>query len=95
MHVAAHPQEFDCDKCKYSKHCTPENPSPFPQWNVNGEDLLVCPKGQVNHESAEWLRYYMHYTNGFLPVNGGLLEQTAKFIAAMEIIEGAKAGLDG
>jgi len=54
-----------------------------------------CPKGSVTRESGEWLRYYAHYMDGYLPVEGGLLNQTAKFITAMEIIKIAMAGIDG
>ena len=67
----------------------------MPQWEIDGEDLTVCPRGQVTHESAQWLRYYSHYCNNILPTAGGILDQTGKYIAAMEIIEATKAGLDG
>ena len=93
VNVAAAPKEFDCDKCKYFKHCTPENPGSFPQWEIDGAHFNVCPKGLVTRDSAEWLRYYSHFSKGIMPVSGGLLENTAKFVEAMEIIEIAKAGL--
>ena len=70
-----------------------DNPSKFPQWQIEGEELYACPKGMVTHESAEWLRYYSHYSKNMLPVAGGIIDQTARFVAAMEIIEITKAGL--
>ncbi|MBI5427543.1 MAG: hypothetical protein HZA02_04600 [Nitrospinae bacterium] len=36
-------------------------------------------------------RLYRHYKNGFLPVSGGILDQTNPFLQAMEIVESAVA----
>jgi hypothetical protein len=77
------------------KYCTPDNPAPAPLWRIDEDDLDVCPKGLVTHESAEWLRYYSHYCKNILPAAGGLLNQTMKYVSAMELIEATKAGLDG
>jgi len=35
------------------------------------------------------LSFYSHYKNGFLPDSGGLLEQAATFLDAMNIIASA------
>ena len=94
VNVAAHPKEFDCNACSM-KHCTEETKSPSVLWNIDGDDFKVCPKGLVTHASSEWLRYYAHYMNNILPTSGGLLQQTAKFVKAMELIEMTKAGLNG
>ena len=47
--------------------------------------------------NAEWalLRLSAHYRNNYLPLAGGLLDQPAAFIEAMEIIEGARAKVNG
>ena len=46
-----------------------------------------CPFEQVSNLSANFLRAYNFYKNGFLPNQGSWLEQPAKFIEAIEIIE--------
>ena len=92
--MAAHPKDFDCNKCTW-KHCTPDNPSPNPQWDIDGEEFNVCPKGLVTWESIDWLRYHSHYEKGFLPVAGGMMNQTAQFVEAMEIIDSTLVRLNG
>jgi hypothetical protein len=54
---------------------------------IDGEDFHVCPKGLITRESHEWLSWHTHYKNHFLPVAGGLLDQTAIFLEAMNFIE--------
>ena len=42
----------------------------------------------MSADSWEWLKWYGHYKNCILPAAGGLLDQTAVFVEAMEAIEG-------
>lgn len=94
VHVAAHADKFDCDRCPYWKHCDDSNPSPVPQWEIAGEKLKVCPKGKITGDSWEWIRWYSHYTKQLLPTMGGVLDQTAKYIEAMETIERTKGTIN-
>jgi len=34
-----------------------------------------------------WMRYYRHYSNGFLMLAGGIQEQPLRYLDAMEIID--------
>ena len=36
--------------------------------------------------SYQMIRLYGHYQNGYLPREGGILDQPAKYLTAMEII---------
>lgn len=47
---------------------------------------MVTPKSNM------LLRLYRHYQNNVLPFAGGILEQPAQYMRAMEIIEGALNG---
>lgn len=38
-------------------------------------------------ETNLYIKFYGHYKNGWLPAEGGLLDQTARFLSAMAIIE--------
>lgn len=54
-------------------------------------DLNTCPTKLVTEASVAWLRLYRFFRRGFLPFSGGLLEQPARFLDAMEVIDGASA----
>lgn len=41
----------------------------------------------ITAHSAEWLRLYRFYQHHTLPFTGGLYDQPAKYLEAMEIIE--------
>ena len=60
-------------------------------WEIDGEEFYSCPKGLVTVESRLWINWYQHYKNNLLPVSGGVLDQSAKFLDAMLIIESTKA----
>lgn len=61
----------------------PGNLDPTSRW----EDIRYCPLSRITEETALYLKYYGHYKNGYLPAEGGLLDQTARFLRAMEIID--------
>lgn len=56
-------------------------------WKFEGREYKGCPFEQVSSLSANFLRAYNFYKNGFLPNEGSWLEQPAKFIEAVEVIE--------
>jgi len=49
-------------------------------------DSNVCLKPLITQQSIFLLRLHKHYENGMLPYSGGLLDQSAVFIEAMEVI---------
>jgi len=56
-------------------------------WKFEGKQYQGCPFKQVTDLSVNFLRAYNFYKNGFLPNTGSWLEQPAKFIEAVEVIE--------
>ena len=45
-----------------------------------------CPVKFVTNDAVQILAMYDHYKNGFLPISGGLLEQSNVFLQAMSFI---------
>jgi len=60
--------------------------APAPVFDLDGEIFNRCPRTYVTPEVADLLRLYTHYDKGFLPVAGGVLDQTPQYLAAMSII---------
>lgn len=93
MDVSRKPKEFDCSKCPHH-YCDEageiegsQGPAPFPKWEFNGEELKTCLLPMITPMSRELLKLHMHYRAGYLPLSGGILDQPAGFLRAMEIIE--------
>lgn len=61
-------------------------PSPIPVFVLDGEQYFRCPLRVITRETAELLRYFKFYKEGYLPVSGGMLDQSAKFLSAIEVI---------
>lgn len=89
MVVAHHREQFNCQACKFHRHCDASNPSPFPVWVIPeiGLESRTCLLPMVDESSRQLLRLYGHYKNGLLPFAGGILDQPAVFGEAMELIE--------
>lgn len=47
----------------------------------------VCFKPQITADTYRITKLYNHYKNGVLLYGGGLLEQPAAYLEAMELIE--------
>lgn len=92
---------FDCENCAWGRHCDEEGklkgsqgPAPFEKWEIEffGEQILaskVCPKPMITARSNGFLRLFNHYERSVFPFAGGLLEQPAAYLEAMELIERA------
>lgn len=48
-----------------------------------------CPRQTVGEGAREWLELYRLYAAGFLADAGGALDQPARYVEAMRIIESA------
>lgn len=51
------------------------------------EKFYRCPVKRLTPDIIHFFRFYRFYKQGFLPVEGGLLDQSATFIQAVEIID--------
>lgn len=83
---------LDCRKCntdlKLERGCEKESTIPE-AWNINGLKLNRCPLKIVKAQSFEYIKFYNFYKDGHLPNKGAILEQPAKFLDAIRIIEKA------
>jgi hypothetical protein len=73
-----------CDKdCKEyaDKDC------PYDKWIIGDLKFRRCPLRSITENNSYWIKAYNLYKNGFLPVEGGWLKQTNKFIEVMSFIE--------
>jgi hypothetical protein len=61
-------------------------PAPAPVLDLDGESIHRCPVRHLTADVARLLKLYGHYRNGFLPVAGGVLDQTPQFLEAMAVI---------
>jgi hypothetical protein len=61
-------------------------PVGFPVFTLDNQDYYKCPRALVTPLTGQLLRLYGHYTRGFLPVAGGVIDQAPAFLRAMEII---------
>ncbi len=64
-------------------------PVGFPTFTLDGEDYFRCPVSLITPFTNTCLRLYGHYKAGFLPAEGGILDQAQAFLDAMVIIESA------
>lgn len=60
----------------------------FAQWKLlDGSESYICPVKLVDVYIIDLIQtWYPHYKNGIFPVGGGLLDQSAYFINAMQSI---------
>ena len=56
-------------------------------WELNGIQYKGCPFKITTTYSFNMLRAYMFYKNGYLPNQGGWLDQPAKFIDAVIVLD--------
>lgn len=89
MEVAAQRDQFNCQQCRYNRHCDDRNPAPFPMFVVReiGLESRTCLLPMITPLSHQLLRLYSHYKNQLLPFAGGLYDQPVAYTEAMEIID--------
>ena len=91
---------LECRNCpkeqREERGCEFDSPIPG-RWEIEGEAYQRCPVRLVSSVSCEYLQAYGIYKNGFLPNGGGWINESAKFIQAMQTIEKqlAKDGQNG
>jgi len=56
-------------------------------WELNGTQYRGCPFKIVTRRSANFLRAFQFYKQGYLPNEGSWLDQSAKMLDAFEVIE--------
>ena len=57
------------------------------RWQINEWSFDRCPLVGIEQEYVDWIIAYKMFKSGFLPNNGGWLQQTNKFIQFMTYID--------
>lgn len=98
MEVGRNAKAFDCATCTI-RHCDESGDIPgskgrasWPVWELAGEQYYTCPLPAITPLSRELKRLHHHYEQGLLPFAGGVLDQPAGFMRAMEIIDSVPRG---
>lgn len=96
-HVAAESERFNCAKCPWGanargKHCDESNPADFAKFviEIGGRPFMAstsCFLPKITPASRALLRLHMHYRNGLLAQAGGISDQPALYVEAMELLE--------
>lgn len=66
----------------------------IPLYDLNGKSYFRFPFHLVRQEIYGWLHWFNHYRAGYLPVAGGLLDQSQAFLDAMAIIRAEVADME-
>lgn len=82
---------MNCAACnenmKIERGCLKDSPIPD-KWQIGNIRFQRCPKKIIDPEVQVYIIAYNFYKNGILPNSGGWLNQTAKFIEMIGLIEG-------
>ena len=85
-----HKFKLDCHKCsdaqKNERGCETDSPIPG-MWKLNDWEFTRCPRTLVERKSGDFLSAYFFFIKGYLPNPGGWLDQPAKFVEAVVLIE--------
>ena len=73
--------EMDCIRCKGTDEECPVCKG------SNKEQFYRCPYRYLTFDTVRFLRFYRFFKQGLLPVQGGVLDQSATFLRAVEIVE--------
>lgn len=90
VEVTRNAKDYHCETCDH-RYCGKDVPgsngdAPYVKWTFGDVRLTSCPLPMISDASNFYLRMHMHYTNGILITQGGLLDQPNKYLEAMEII---------
>ena len=79
---------MNCRSCLSGKKIQCEFEIPGQEiWELNGEQYKGCPFRIVTRQSANFLRAFNFYRQGYLPNSGGWINQSAKMLDAFDAIE--------
>jgi len=93
--ASGEPRPFDCNRCRWGRHCDETNPAPFAQWQIPGVIASrTCLLPMVQPWAHRMMMLHRHYRNGRYPLSGGLLEQPNFYIEAMAVIDGVTAEIE-
>ncbi|HNX82481.1 MAG TPA: hypothetical protein PKL77_10095 [Candidatus Omnitrophota bacterium] len=79
----------DCRECtaffQKARGCVESLPEAV---TIEGYQVFNCPRSFVDSKTEEYIQAYVQWRGGHLPNAGGYMNQTAKFIESMILIDG-------
>ena len=79
---------MNCRSCLSGRKIQCEYEMPGQEvWELYGEQYRGCPFKIVTRQSANFIRAFNFYRQGYLPNPGAWLEQSAKMLDAFDVIE--------
>jgi len=86
---------LDCVSCRKmglekERGCLTGCPSASP-WFVDGEEINRCPLTFMGVGESQALTLWMGWRRGFLASPGGVMDQSAVYVEAMEFLDGNQA----
>ncbi len=79
---------MNCRNCLCGRKIQCEYEMPGQEvWELYGEQYRGCPFKIVTRQSANFLRAFQFYRQGYLPNGGSWIDQSAKMLDAFEVIE--------
>lgn len=93
VEVVNNPNSFDCQSC-VRRHCDEDGlmegsigKAPYDLFEIKGVIRSnVCLLPMIKEASFDAIRLYEHYKSGYLPYDGGILDQPGIYIDAIDII---------
>lgn len=76
----------ECRETKLEKARFCKEDAPFPIFEICGESYFRCPVQDVTGASFEALAMFQMYQDGFLPEEGGFLDQPFILIEQVKVI---------
>ena len=73
-----------CSSCPFQKDC--DGSKGWAKFKIDDVIMHKCPLPLITNMSARLIAQWPHYNQGYLPVTGGILEQTAVYVQAMALI---------
>lgn len=90
MAVSLNSKDFNCSQCsefeQKDKGCTEDAPIPR-RWQIGEEIYRQCPVNLVTSQTWFAIQLYHQYKSGFLPVSGGILDQSSIFLQITNVIQ--------
>lgn len=89
--MALHSGKFglSCNNCddnqKVDRGCLEDSPIPG-RWQIGDFVLERCPLSMISQESCWYIRAYNFMEKGVMPISGGWMEQSNKFVEGMSLI---------
>jgi hypothetical protein len=98
--VAAHRDRFECETCRWGRHCDASRPARIKQWVIKDArgrvqmESDICLLPMITPFSSQIMDLLQHYRQGRFPLGGGVLDQPNAYLEAMRVVENRLATIE-